>query len=123
MNGPPGHGEPSHRVGLLCPPQPPPAQPPIRARRPQPQLPLLVRHLLDFQSPALPPLGLEPHPHRPPPPVPRLPLLHLLTLQPSTKWIVRLDKVLPKLSHLSRDVRHINRRVKSIKRTLRRANL
>ncbi|KAJ1157787.1 hypothetical protein NDU88_010486 [Pleurodeles waltl] len=35
----------------------------------------------------------------------------------------KMDRVLRKLSHLSRDVRHINWRVKSIKRTLRRANL
>ncbi|KAJ1107354.1 hypothetical protein NDU88_004745 [Pleurodeles waltl] len=35
----------------------------------------------------------------------------------------KMDRVLRKLSHLSGDVRHINRRVKSIKRTLRRANL
>ncbi|KAJ1142866.1 hypothetical protein NDU88_009179 [Pleurodeles waltl] len=35
----------------------------------------------------------------------------------------KMDKVLRKLSHLSRVVRHINCRVKSIKRTLRKANL
>ncbi|KAJ1110115.1 hypothetical protein NDU88_007470 [Pleurodeles waltl] len=35
----------------------------------------------------------------------------------------KMDRELRKLSHLSQDVRHINRCVKSIKRTLRRANL
>ncbi|KAJ1126220.1 hypothetical protein NDU88_004628 [Pleurodeles waltl] len=35
----------------------------------------------------------------------------------------KMDRVLRKISNLSRDVRHINRRVKSIKQTLRRANL
>ncbi|KAJ1128162.1 hypothetical protein NDU88_006541 [Pleurodeles waltl] len=35
----------------------------------------------------------------------------------------KMDRVLRKLIHLSRDVHHINRRVKSIKKTLRRANL
>ncbi|KAJ1082412.1 hypothetical protein NDU88_002580 [Pleurodeles waltl] len=35
----------------------------------------------------------------------------------------KMDRVLRKISNLSRDVRHINRRTKSIKRTLQRANL
>ncbi|KAJ1213916.1 hypothetical protein NDU88_001545 [Pleurodeles waltl] len=35
----------------------------------------------------------------------------------------KMDRVLWKISHLSRDVRHMNRRVRSIKQTLWRANL
>ncbi|KAJ1153564.1 hypothetical protein NDU88_006323 [Pleurodeles waltl] len=109
LNGPPGHGEPSHRVGLLCPPRPPPAQPPIRARWPHPQLPLLVQHLLDFPGPSIATGAGQPTRPGTTPTQTSSTGTQTATapsVDPAAfnKMEHKMDKVLRKLSHLSRDI-------------------